>query len=93
MANIRALPGPPMLFSNGPGRLSKVQKYIISYINPIQEVKNALNGLKADEWKAAIDSEYAALIRNGTWTLTEFPDNSRAIKTRWILTEKKEDGI
>ena len=91
--NIRAVPGPLKSVRNGSGRPSKIQKYIISYINPVQVVKDALNGPEAVKWREALDNEYQALIKNGTWILTEPPKDARVIKTKWVLTKKNEDGV
>lgn len=40
------------------------------------------------EWKAAIESEYASLINNGTWTLCDLPEGRKTISSKWVFKLK-----
>ncbi|XP_019430368.1 PREDICTED: uncharacterized protein LOC109337777 [Lupinus angustifolius] len=46
-----------------------------------------------ESWQQAINSELSALQKNGTRTITNLPDNKRAIGSKWIFKIKhKPDG-
>lgn len=51
-------------------------------------VEKALNGPDKEQWKCALDSEYAAHIKNNTWTLVDLPEGRKAIDCRWVLKVK-----
>lgn len=40
------------------------------------------------DWKKAIDSEYASLVKNDTWTLCDLPKGRRAITGKWVFKLK-----
>ena len=42
------------------------------------------------EWRTAMEEEMDSLKKNGTWTLTNLPPVSTAIKNRWIFKVKSE---
>ncbi|XP_072071613.1 uncharacterized mitochondrial protein AtMg00810-like [Arachis hypogaea] len=45
------------------------------------------------EWKAAMDLEYDALMKNNTWELVKLPPNRSAIGSRWVFRVKyNSDG-
>ena len=90
-ASVRALGGRPVADRQGqPGRPQMRYRYHIAYLAPNKIVDDALSGPESKEWRKAMDEEYDALIRNGTWILAEAPTNTKAIKTRWVLTKKNE---
>jgi hypothetical protein len=46
-----------------------------------------------NEWKATMQKEYAALIKNGTWRLVDPPIGIKPIGSNWIYKSKyKADG-
>ena len=90
-ANIRALRGAPTKVQGEKGRPAIAHRYRITFIHPNKIISDALAGDDGAKGKEAMDNEYQALMRNGTWTLTEAPKNAKIIKTKWILT-KKPDG-
>jgi hypothetical protein len=53
-----------------------------------QSLTEALSGDSSKEWKDAIESEYASLLKNDTWTLTPLPPNRKAIGNKWIFKIK-----
>lgn len=53
-------------------------------------VAEALNRPDADAWKKAMQSEYDALIKNGTWEIVDLPENRKAINSKWVFKTKKD---
>lgn len=48
----------------------------------------------ATEWREDMQSEYKALMKNGTWSLVYSPKGRKVIDSRWVLRTKcKADGI
>jgi hypothetical protein len=53
----------------------------------------AMRSPYAEEWKAAADEEYAALLRNNTWEIVKLPPGKKPIGSRWVwLIKRKSDG-
>lgn len=45
------------------------------------------------EWKKAIESEYASLLKSNTWTVCELPNDRKAISNKWVFKlKRKADG-
>jgi len=56
-------------------------------------MEEALSGLKAKEWKDAMDSEYESLLQNNTWTLVTLAEDKRIIPCKWVYKMKTDaDG-
>lgn len=48
---------------------------------------------KYAHWRAAMDAEFDALLRNGTWTLVKSPPSANVVGNRWIYRVKRRaDG-
>lgn len=46
-----------------------------------------------DKWKEAMQKEYDALIKNGTWKLVDPPFGTKQIGSKWVYKNKyKSDG-
>ena len=46
-----------------------------------------------ENWMAAMQSEYDAIMKNGTWSLCDLPLGKKAIGTNWVYKLKcKPDG-
>lgn len=58
-----------------------------SYSVP-KSYKEALESEEADRWLVPINDEYAALIENGTWELTQLPENRKTVKNKWVFDIK-----
>eukprot|EP00877_Chromochloris_zofingiensis_P009919 jgi/Chrzof1/5180/Cz15g15040.t1 len=50
----------------------------------------ALQSDCAEQWQQAMDSEYASLIANGTWTLEKPPTDIRPIPVKWVYKVKRD---
>lgn len=51
----------------------------------INDAKRRIDWL---EWKDAIDKEYSALIKNGTWILSDLPPGRKPISCKWTFKLK-----
>ena len=48
---------------------------------------------KSENWLAAMQSEYDAIMKNGTWSLCDFPIGKKAIGRKWVFKlKRKPDG-
>ena len=57
-------------------------------------LNEALNGIEAEDWKRAIQSEFESLIRNDTWVLTDRPKQRSVVGCRLVLGNKfNAEGI
>ena len=50
--------------------------------------KEAIEGPKAEQWRKAIDEEYAFLQKHNTWVSTQLPPSHRAIPCKWVFKKK-----
>uniref|UniRef100_A0A1Y1N3J9 Reverse transcriptase Ty1/copia-type domain-containing protein n=1 Tax=Photinus pyralis TaxID=7054 RepID=A0A1Y1N3J9_PHOPY len=50
--------------------------------------EEAINGVDAGNWKAAIDEELDALERNNTWSLVPLPQDKQSIDSKWVFKVK-----
>jgi len=71
--------------------------YSLSAQEFVQDDPVSINDAKrrADwpKWKEAIDKEYNALIKNGTWILSDLPPGRKSISCKWTFKLKyKADG-
>lgn len=51
--------------------------------------RQAITSDDSDQWKAAMEDEYASLLRNETWDLVNLPPGRRAIKCKWVFKIKR----
>ena len=50
-------------------------------------------GLDSNKWLEAMQSEIESMYENKIWTLTDLPDDWRAIENKWIFKKKTDaDG-
>lgn len=55
--------------------------------------QQAIKSNESVGWKRAMEEEYSALLKNGTWILTTLPEGRSAIKNKWVYKKKrKADG-
>ena len=74
------------------------------YGNPILEImlldngepsnyEEAMAGPDSNKWLEAMKSEIESMYENKVWTLTDLPDDRRAIENKWIFKKKTDaDG-
>lgn len=53
--------------------------------------EEALRSPDADQWKAAMEEEFNALVKTGTWKLCELPPGANAIGSRWVFKTKRDE--
>ena len=55
--------------------------------------EEAMAGPDSDKWLEAMKSEIESMYENEVWTLTDLPDDRRAIENKWIFKKKTDaDG-
>ncbi|GBP97192.1 Retrovirus-related Pol polyprotein from transposon TNT 1-94 [Eumeta japonica] len=55
-----------------------------------QTVEEALASPQAADWKQAMNEEYASLMKNKTWSLTELPSGKKALPCKWVFKRKTD---
>ncbi len=55
-----------------------------------EEPETAEQALRDRQWKAAMQKEYDALMRNQTWVLVECPTNKKPITSKWVFRQKTD---
>ena len=74
-------------------KLSPTFHAFTSNITEIQVPQNIQEAFKYPKWKVAVDEEVGALVKNGTWEITDLPRGKKPIGCKWIFTIKyKADG-
>ena len=69
------------------------------YGNPVLEImlldngepsnyEEAMAGPDSNKWLEAMQSEIGSMYENKVWTLTDFPNDQRAIENKWIFKRK-----
>lgn len=51
-------------------------------------INDAKRRIDWPKWKEAIDKEYSALIKNGTWILSDLPPGRKSISCKWTFKLK-----
>ena len=55
--------------------------------------EEAMTGPDSNKWLEAMKSEIESMYENKVWTLTDLPDDRRAIENKWIFKKKTDaDG-
>jgi hypothetical protein len=53
-------------------------------------LEEALASDHADDWKHAVDDEYASLLANDTWTVEPIPPGVKPIPVKWVFKIKRD---
>jgi len=53
--------------------------------------REAIYSNQAVQWHTAMNEEMESLKENGTWILTELPENKTAIGSKWVYKVKKDE--
>ena len=62
-------------------------------INEPRNISEAWSNEYNTQWKKATDSEFSALIENGTWELVPPPEDKNIVGSRWVFkVKRKADG-
>ena len=54
--------------------------------------EEAMAGPDSNKWLEAMQSEIESMYENKVWTLTDLPDDRRAIENKWIFKKTDADG-
>lgn len=65
-----------------------IKQTYVAPIPTISEPTSVVEALDNSDWKAAMQGEYDALIRNKTWTLTPLPAGNNLISCKWFFNIK-----
>jgi hypothetical protein len=65
--------------------------YFAGGIEEPANLKEALEGDHAADWKAAADAEFNSLQANDTWDLVSLPTGRRALTSRWVFKVKRDE--
>ena len=87
-----------------PRRSTRLRSTPEWYGNPVLEImlldngepsnyEEAMAGPDSNKWLEAMKSEIESMYENKVWTLTDLPDDRRAIENKWIFKKKTDaDG-
>ncbi|MCO5566841.1 hypothetical protein L7F22_020523 [Adiantum nelumboides] len=65
----------------------------VSSLHDVEEPLSFDEAQNSENWMAAMQSEYDALIGNDTWTLCDLQPGKKAIGTKWVYKlKRKPDG-
>ncbi|XP_072094129.1 uncharacterized protein [Arachis hypogaea] len=67
---------------------SKAEIFKAEVFSASVESRTMKQAQNSPEWRASMDLEYDALIRNNTWELVSLPPNREAIGSRWVFRLK-----
>ena len=68
-------------------------KTFLTHIQAITIPKNSHEALSNAQWKAAMDDEMKALLKNDTWEMVDLPREKKIVGCKWVYTLKyKSDG-
>ena len=96
--SVRRRPGRPSGSRNkprehpAPHSMTRRNQVMIVQEDPLT-VEEALSGPDRDDWMAAMDDEYNALVKNQTWILVDRPKDCPVVRCKWVLcTKRHPDG-
>eukprot|EP00253_Pinus_taeda_P031294 PITA_31294 len=90
--------GPPMwltktLESVHPDEVGKIGTRNSTRKNGDFEPTSSKEVASHDEWKEAMQKEYDALIKNGTWKLVDTPLGAKPIGCKWVYKNKYKANV
>src|SRR6218665_1880565 len=74
-----------------PERLVEVMNKATTLEREPRSYKEAVSGKQAEQWRIAMDKEIESLKQNGTWILTELPENKIVIGSKWVYKVKMNE--
>ena len=73
--------------------LSSSMKAFVSNLDEIEIPKTIEEAFQRAEWKEAVEDEMRALEKNGTWEITEKPNDVIPVGCKWVCMVKyRSDG-
>lgn len=63
---------------------------MVAHVDEPNTVQDAMSSENAEYWKAAMKSEYDALLENDTWTMCKLPKDRSTINCRWVFKLKHD---
>ncbi|XP_023770563.1 uncharacterized mitochondrial protein AtMg00820-like [Lactuca sativa] len=66
--------------------------YVVSTSSSDFEPTTFANANKSPQWRAAMVEEYAALIRNNTWSLVPLVPDTNVADCKWVYKLKKDQN-
>ena len=73
--------------------VSPQSKTFLTHIQAITIPKNPHEALSNAQWKAAMDDEMKALLKNDTWEMVDLPREKKIVGCKWVYTLKyKSNG-
>lgn len=61
---------------------------LIAYDGEPTTFDEAIKAHDAEQWRKAMDEEYASLLKNQTWILADLPTGRKPIKCKWVYKIK-----
>ena len=55
--------------------------------------EEAMAGPDSNKWLEAMQSEIESMYENKVWTLTDLPDDRRAIENKWIFRRRQTQMV
>jgi hypothetical protein len=69
------------------------QAFMFTVVPTETEPTSFTQASKSPQWREAMDAEFSALLKNGTWSLVVPPTHANIVGCRWIYKiKKKADG-
>ena len=74
--------------------VSKGYRAFLTAIETVDVPRTWQHPIRDKRWKAAMDDEMNALIRNGTWKIVILPKDKKPVGCKWVFTIKyNSDGL
>ena len=69
-------------------KLSSQYKSFLTLLGDIVVPNRVEDALQDPRWRAAMDEEMSALMKNDTWEITTLPNGRKAVGCHWVFTPK-----
>ncbi|GJY51517.1 putative ribonuclease H-like domain-containing protein [Tanacetum coccineum] len=72
-------------------QIQRISKLVISLFSPQMEPKKVIQALEDPSWIEAMQEELLQFQLQKVWTLVNLPNGKRAIGTKWVFRNKKDE--
>ena len=62
----------------------------VAFTNGPQTMSEAVRGVDASKWEAAMQEEYESLMGKGTWELAALPKDRKSVGCKWVISTKRD---